>query len=391
MQAFFQTRGRHTDYRFLGEEPADRWWTRYGRATSFEERTALLEAYAGRWQLYLSAIPSARRDRVNRPIRWTVVLEGPSDGPSGAALSLLRRWLDAPDQLGARLDEVLPEEKVEAILKGAGDAPRIEPATLRSEGDSALEDEAEDDGTSWTGGMHAPRGRRALMARAAALLRGRLEGTAAVLNLLGEPGEVDVSLSRGGTFAVLLESDTPELTRLWAQKKNQRISCPPGPPAPPASRPPPRSVPPPSGPGVAPPPALVDPAGGRAQAAMELMKSLAEELVSSSPSIELRIDLGPDRTIALDLHRTSPGIYVVYEATPRAWLGLGSSAVWTHLEEIGVLYPRDAPRLLDRILDAWKQGPSDDIATRIRELAQWIAACHAAAPAELRGKGTRGR
>lgn len=384
MQAFFQTRGRHTDYRFLGEEPADRWWTHYGRATSFEERTAIVEAYAGRWQLYLSAIPSARRDRVNTPIRWTIVVEGACDGPSAAALDLLRSWFDAPERLGALLDEVAPEARVEALLERAGAAAALSialDALVGAVGDAQRHEEA-DDGSSWAGGVHAPRCCEAFVTRATSLLRGRLEGTAAVLNLLGEPDEVGPDLMRGGTLAVLLESGEPELRKLSAQKKNERVS-----------RPPPRSVPPPP-PVVAPPPGVVDP-GVRARAAVKPAKSWvadAVEQVYSTRPLELRLEL-EGRVLLLELRWHRLGWLVSCDGargTLRDVVTRG--VVWTHLDEAGILYPKDAPRMLERIHEAWMREPLDDLQVRVSELAAWIAACHAAAPAEARAaRWPRGR
>ena len=78
IEAWLHTRGRarHRDYRFLGPAPQPAWWREYAGATTFEQPTILVQSDGGRWQAYLSGIPSGRRDAVGSTIRFSVVLEG---------------------------------------------------------------------------------------------------------------------------------------------------------------------------------------------------------------------------------------------------------------------------------------------------------------------------
>ena len=77
MKIYIQTRGKARDYIFLGDTP-QKWWRQpvYEQGTSFEKSTLIVEGYVNTWRCYISGIPSNRRDRVNTPIRYTLVLEG---------------------------------------------------------------------------------------------------------------------------------------------------------------------------------------------------------------------------------------------------------------------------------------------------------------------------
>jgi hypothetical protein len=84
---YLQTRGRprHRDYDFLGAAPGHPWWRAYAGHTAFERPTALVESDGGGYRVYLSGIPSARRDAVGTVIRYTLVLEESPDGTPGGA------------------------------------------------------------------------------------------------------------------------------------------------------------------------------------------------------------------------------------------------------------------------------------------------------------------
>lgn len=82
MEIWLQTRGITRDYAFLGTIPPERWWasTPYKDATSFELPSLIFEWYEpDKWHCFISGIPSARRDRVNTPIRYSLALDGSSD------------------------------------------------------------------------------------------------------------------------------------------------------------------------------------------------------------------------------------------------------------------------------------------------------------------------
>lgn len=79
MEIWLQTRGITRDYAFLGTIPPERWWasTPYKDATSFELPSLIFEWYEpDKWHCFISGIPSARRDRVNTPIRYSLALDG---------------------------------------------------------------------------------------------------------------------------------------------------------------------------------------------------------------------------------------------------------------------------------------------------------------------------
>ncbi|OAG75612.1 hypothetical protein Amal_03226 [Acetobacter malorum] len=97
MKVWLQTRGVAHDYAFLGAAPPDYWWTSplYKDATSFEQPTLILERLRGnQWRCFISAIPSARRDRVNTRIRYSLALCGEGESDQETLLSLLGYLLD---------------------------------------------------------------------------------------------------------------------------------------------------------------------------------------------------------------------------------------------------------------------------------------------------------
>ncbi|MBR0560413.1 hypothetical protein [Neokomagataea anthophila] len=79
MKIWLQTRSETQDYKFLEQEPPEYWWgiKLYKDSTSFEAPTLILERLGDdQWRCFISAIPSARKDRVDTAIRYTLVLEG---------------------------------------------------------------------------------------------------------------------------------------------------------------------------------------------------------------------------------------------------------------------------------------------------------------------------
>ena len=78
MKIYIQTRGKTRDYTFLGGEPKEKWWRKpvYEQGTSFEKPTLIIENNASELRCYISGILSSRRDRVNTPIRYTMVIDG---------------------------------------------------------------------------------------------------------------------------------------------------------------------------------------------------------------------------------------------------------------------------------------------------------------------------
>src|SRR6185436_6644966 len=66
------------DYRFLGRAPREAFWRKYAEYTSFERPTAIVLSKGEAFRFYVSGVLSARKDRTKTPLRYTLVLEGPS-------------------------------------------------------------------------------------------------------------------------------------------------------------------------------------------------------------------------------------------------------------------------------------------------------------------------
>ena len=106
MHLSVRTRSLDRDYAFVGPPPADPWWDAYAPFSAFEYPTLLFEYVEAQWHLFLSAIPSARRDRVGTRIRYSLVLRGtPSEAE--ALDALLAAWLADPERLDGPLARAL--------------------------------------------------------------------------------------------------------------------------------------------------------------------------------------------------------------------------------------------------------------------------------------------
>ena len=84
MKIHIQTRGRIRDYTFLGDVPEKKWWRQpvYEQGTSFEKPTLIIENDTSGWRCYIGGILSNRRDRVNTPIRYTLVINEDKKTPT---------------------------------------------------------------------------------------------------------------------------------------------------------------------------------------------------------------------------------------------------------------------------------------------------------------------
>lgn len=235
--AFVNTRGRvrHRDYDFLCAAPPEAWWRGYAGHTTFERPTILVESDGERHRMYLSGIPSARRDAVGSTIRYTVVVEdGPDDrgeGPAGlrpsgarspeaaradhrSLVGLVAWWLadqdpaDGGRRVSAALDAAFPEPDVEQWLTGPGDAAEVRRRLLQAIRSlpPPVREEVPDTPPDWLGGLGAPRARAAFLERVDELVADR-PGRALVLNLVDSPADVAGLLADGRPLAVL----APEL------------------------------------------------------------------------------------------------------------------------------------------------------------------------------------
>lgn len=117
MKIYIQTRGTHRDYTFLGDAPDSNWWTHYGQFTAFEDPTLLVESDGSEWNVYLSAIPSVRKDRVRTPIRYTLVLKGEAkEEDVFIALEIIQQWLVDKNELQAKIDRIFEQDFVDDAL-----------------------------------------------------------------------------------------------------------------------------------------------------------------------------------------------------------------------------------------------------------------------------------
>lgn len=213
MQIHLQTRGRFTDYGFLGRPPLTRWWLDYRDFTSYERPTIVVISGATGWRVYASGLTSSRRDRVETVIRYAVVLEG-TPGDADAATRLVAAWMTdtlastAPDGARSALDEQFPEDAVERLMTDRSDRACDEVDGLARKAIASLpaHDLLPDTATAppWVGGMQAATARDAFLAHVAALLRGT-PGAALMVNLVGTKAEATPILDRHPEAAILID------------------------------------------------------------------------------------------------------------------------------------------------------------------------------------------
>ena len=230
---YLNTRGRerHRDYQFVGPAPPTAWWRGYADHTTFERPTVLVQSDGRDWQVYLSGIPSRRRDAVGTVIRYTVVVEGVSESAAeqpgfqepaagalgtGDVLALIATWLSDQDltrdagQVSAALDAAFPEPDVERLLAadpgtpdrddGADVSRRLVGALHQLRLPNAIElDPAPE---AWLADLGQPAARAAFVQRVDALLAGQ-PGRALVLNLVGTAADLTALAADPRPLAVL--------------------------------------------------------------------------------------------------------------------------------------------------------------------------------------------
>ncbi len=114
MNIFFRTRTTEEDYNFLESSPVVAWWRIHGRFTTFEEPCFIVEQQGTTFRGAFFAIPSGRTDRVDTPIRWTVVLEGGNDAEDAslfANLAVACLDISAAKSLGFELDKAFEQQE----------------------------------------------------------------------------------------------------------------------------------------------------------------------------------------------------------------------------------------------------------------------------------------
>ncbi|WUH90420.1 hypothetical protein OG900_10115 [Streptomyces sp. NBC_00433] len=107
------TRSTAKDYAFVGAIPPEQWWDRYSDTGLLftTEPAVALRGTAGGWSAVLFGVPSARTDRDDRRIRYTLIAEsGAEDAALAARLVRVALDPDAREKLGRRLDKIYSGE-----------------------------------------------------------------------------------------------------------------------------------------------------------------------------------------------------------------------------------------------------------------------------------------
>jgi len=244
MEAYLQTRGqrRADDYRFLASHAPQPWWARYRDNTIFEDPTILVHSDGERWQVYLSGIPSARRDTTNAVIRYTVALEGAANVESGKdaelALAMVSAWLDdlvddpALGRLTHELDERFDETVVERLYRepdGADDVRDLVMAAATALS-PASRPEPEEWPEHWLGSVSTNRARQAFLARAARALDGEA-GRALYLNVRATADEAQQLIGKDDPMTGILVDDPKWLGVAVIPLKKKREAPPEPPPS----------------------------------------------------------------------------------------------------------------------------------------------------------------
>lgn len=234
MHTYIQTRGKNTDYQFLGAAPAAAWWLEFRDATSFEQPTLIVKGYRDEWFCYLSGIASCRTDRVGTTIRYSIVMEGKCKSQDiQEALSRIATWLEdvasthknsgKQRNLGMAIDSKLLESEIESRLLSSSSQPlEIEKlfAAPRPGAESGIEFHCEHWHGSWVSSMYSVDARRNFLNRISRILAGKQEGFAAWLNLLSDSGEViTIAKDKPGECAVLIDAPSDNFPDIYDQIK----------------------------------------------------------------------------------------------------------------------------------------------------------------------------
>lgn len=130
MQFYLLTSGKTEahGYRFLNRLPEGKWWQGYSPWVDFNEPALVMRSRGTDWSLFISDLPSSRRDPVGRQVSYGLAIDGAAtdSGADRQALSgLLQLWLEdtihpAPagsaSRLGGVLDETFPEAVIEELF-----------------------------------------------------------------------------------------------------------------------------------------------------------------------------------------------------------------------------------------------------------------------------------
>jgi hypothetical protein len=247
VKIFVQTRGRATDYAFLADAPTNRWWLDFRDGTSFEQPTLIVSGDKKNWHCFLSGIPSSRVDRVGTTVRYSIAVEGSCQVKDESILNLIAAWLEdatsstPKGRVHAALDYAFDETTVERLLsiRSANVETTNEVEKLSLNALSILAVPKPSIGKiaseSWVGSTTSPDAKNEFLARCCQLIVGNVDGTAAVLNLLGTTEEVASFANNYKSLAALIDDESGNLRRIVPIEKKKTLDLPPA--MPPTSEP----------------------------------------------------------------------------------------------------------------------------------------------------------
>ena len=125
MKGYINTRSIMKDYCYLAIQPNTSWLVSFKDYTSFEEPTILVEKNKSNLRLYLGNMPSNRKDKAERIIRYTFVFETDKNETNiNQVGDLVNHWIKAINSnenkqvLAGKLDKLLPEDEVANFISG---------------------------------------------------------------------------------------------------------------------------------------------------------------------------------------------------------------------------------------------------------------------------------
>lgn len=195
--------GVNEEYDFLGGEPDKEWWLDLADLVNWNRQGLCVQARSGDWSVYLSPIPSGRRDARGRQREFKLALNGACGHPrvTAVVLPLLALWLEeVPGAKGtSRLADALSDEfPDEAISRLRGKHTSNHRGETRQRFDAAVgnlelnpypsADTQPEEVLSevWWGVHDHAKDRRGFLERVARLLSGSEEGIAVLGNLVYE-------------------------------------------------------------------------------------------------------------------------------------------------------------------------------------------------------------
>lgn len=119
MKQYVNTRSITKDYRYLGEKPDNAWLGAYSELTSFEHPTIIFEKEHETFHLFLSGMPSTRKDKVGTNIRYSFLFTGNTDEYTklSGLVSAWARAIDNPNHITQKLGKLYDENAVSQMIE----------------------------------------------------------------------------------------------------------------------------------------------------------------------------------------------------------------------------------------------------------------------------------